>query len=255
MRVFGDDIVSVSGDGAIHKFVVIFIYISQQAKTIIGFTVMGHWVARDSLHHIVRNLGRGVYSKYLFVLRQYLIAHAQAVLPAKKVRPNPMVRTFRGQCLNQCVGVKNHVAHRSEGLVWSTEVLAAQFVQLGLIKCAVLPHLVDGFLSLFGEKEGNGKLQRIQILLRVDVGGRVHQFQLGQLRKCHFAVHSAYTILCCKNTTFFFHHFQNWLMHLRSHPLTSVIINFSSLLNTDTPDLKSVKKSFGGCCTSLCLEA
>lgn len=68
MLVLGDDIIRISGDSAIHKFVVIFIYISQQAKTILGFTVMGHWVACDCFHHVMGDLGRSVYGEYLFIL-------------------------------------------------------------------------------------------------------------------------------------------------------------------------------------------
>ncbi len=68
MRVFRNNVVGIRRDGAIHEFVIVFVHIRQQAKPIIGFTVMGHWVACDCFHHVMGDLGRSVYGEYLFIL-------------------------------------------------------------------------------------------------------------------------------------------------------------------------------------------
>ena len=54
-------------------------------------------------------------------------------------------------------------------------MLTTEFVQFCLVESSILPHLVNTPLSLFSEEKGNGQLQRIKFLLRVDISGCIHK--------------------------------------------------------------------------------
>lgn len=88
------------------------------------------------------------------------------------------------------ISVEDYVAHRRlEGLVWRAQMLAAQFVEFLLVEGSLVPHLVDSPLCPLGEEERKGKPQGVKILLRSDVGRRVHQFQLCHFRVTHIALY------------------------------------------------------------------
>ena len=67
MCIFRDNIICISCNSAIHEFVIIFIHLCQQTKTIIRLPVMGLGMTCDSFHYISSHLRRRMDRKDFFV--------------------------------------------------------------------------------------------------------------------------------------------------------------------------------------------
>jgi len=185
MAVLSDDVVGSGGDGTVHELVIILVNVGEKMETEIRLAVHGLGVAGDGIDHVLRHLWRGMRGEDFLVLAQYLVDDAQTIVAREEVGPNLVVAASGGQSLNEGVGVEDYMAHIVclECLIGRAQVLAAQFVEFLLVEGSLVPHLINSPLCPLGEEQRESEPQRVEILLRCDVGRRVHQFQL-----CHFRV-------------------------------------------------------------------
>ncbi len=112
VAVLCDDVVGSGGDGAVHKLVVVLVDVAKKMKAEVGFAINNQWMMRDGFNNVVGHSGRGMLCEDFFVLRQYLVTDAQAILARQEVSPYTVVLATCRQRLDEGVSIKDYKAHR-----------------------------------------------------------------------------------------------------------------------------------------------
>ena len=105
MAVVSDDVLSIGGNGAVNKLIVIDILL-YQAEMDIGLLKVGGMQTSDGFHHIMGNLLGGLCSKNFLILNQYLRIDTQGNITTQHTCPYLVVWAIGRQCLQKAVGVK-----------------------------------------------------------------------------------------------------------------------------------------------------
>lgn len=114
MSVVGNDVLGISGYGTVDKLVIVDILL-YQTKMDVGFLELGSMQAGYGFHHIVGYLHSSLLGKNFLLLYQYLRVNAQGYVASHYTRPYLVIRTSRGQGLQEAVGVKYDSPHNGKG--------------------------------------------------------------------------------------------------------------------------------------------
>ena len=163
VSIVADDVVGISNNGAVDKFVVVRIFF-YQPKAILRIKAQAERAPQYRIDDVLRDERCCLLRKDFQVFADYFITDTHDISSFTERIPRGAVWTVLGDYLQEAVSVKDYVTHLLALSVWCTIMGILQVTKFLLIPFAVGPKLFHCLIGTLSKKLRGGRRKGISVL-------------------------------------------------------------------------------------------